>query len=486
MPKQIMLSQLPGCSLSIVEFNLDDGEEIFLTFAWDQRKGPEIRRTGKGPPYMRLNHTVNTQHDLGMRLGSWLIQADMIDAELDERRLREIISSTRREQDRRALNEVAKELRSMKKAIEAGRPGMVSDLNQIKSHDLAFRTKHPNYQIIGQQGCGDLTMNFWNVAFVNNSLGVRSDPLVCLLGEDLENRAYSCLVKWNTSEGGVRRVTIEELEFERQIRNGHLNETVRLRHGDQMIPRGDLIEFAVSNQQVIREGEIVPIVTSCHQFGDLRHLIQMPNLNPDFQLYPEEEPRENGSYRPRMYFNKEQHNDIWLGEAAFIGEAAIRENSSQNLLRAALAGPIFLDFPPNAHPDRLRGALRLADYEEVSSPLEPLSPGKWRFVRRDRETAVLEIHFKRNTYSWSMIGLSSDNRRILCLACTGQPGKTGYTLEEAAKHLLRAGAWNALLIDEGNDVFQKVRWKKDGELVDIVQPRRHRLRATFIVARRMD
>ncbi len=98
---------------------------------------------------------------------------------------------------------------------------------------------------------------------------------------------------------------------------------------------------------------------------------------------------------------------------------------------------------------------------------------------------MVEIHFERNIYAWTMIGLSADNRRILCLACTvdWQRG-AGYILEDAAELLLQAGAHNALLIDEGADVFQKV-LQGDGDLRDMVECNRRRLRATFIFARQV-
>jgi hypothetical protein len=313
----------------------------------------------------------------------------------------------------------------------------------------------------------------------DQALGERPPTLVCLPQEPLEYRTYTCLVKWKASESGKGRVTIEELQLHRRANVSEPNQMVWVRFGNRWLPRGDLIEFAVSNQQVIRAGELVPMVTTCHQFGDLRHLLQMPNLNPNGPIYPGEPPAKAGSYYPRQYFSQDQFRDIWFGEEAFL------KDGTQNLLRAALSGPVFLDFPSGANEQRLRGGMTLASYREVASPLQPLSPGDWRFACRSPQTTVAEIYFKRNTYGWTMIGLGPDNRRMLCLACTGWPGRTGYTLEQAADILLRAGARDALLMDEGADVFQKVKWG-DGPFMDMVRRIRRRVRATFIFARRVD
>lgn len=471
MPKQVVLSRVP-VELSIVEFNLDAGEEIFLTYTWERREGPDIRRTGQGPPYMDLiggQPGQTTTHPFGLRLGTWLIQEDMRQDELKESH-----AELEKARQRRAPQEDLDVLQRT-----------VNELQSVHAHDEVFKQFYPGYEIIGQQGCGDLTMNAWNVAYINSDLGCdpnsgeRPPVLVCLPQEPLEYRTYSCLVKWKASQGGVGRVTIEEVKFHRKRQVRDPNEMVWVRFGDRWLPRGDLIEFAVSNQQVIRNGELVPIVTTCHQFGDLRHLIRMPNLNPDGLLYPGEPPKSGVYYRPREYFGKDQWGDIWLGEAAFL------QDKTGNLLRAALSGPVFLEFPPGANTQRLRGAMELAGYREVTSALEPLMPGNWRFICRTPQETVLEIYFKRNPYAWTMIGLSPDNRRILCLACMGKEEGLGYTLEQAAEVLLQAGVWNALLIDEGADVFQKVRWGDDKTLTNMMSRQlRRRVRATFIFARR--
>jgi len=458
MPRQLLLSKVP-VDLSIVEFNLDAQEDIFLTYTWGLKNGPGIRRTGQGPPYMDSidgHHTDIVTHPSILRRRTWLIQEELRAAELADT------------QKDLAKAQSAKDLAEIQIINQTKQ-----ELQAIRAHDTFFQEAYPGYEIIGQQGCGDLTMNEWNVAFINNDLGEDRPTLISLHEEQLRYRTYSCLVKWKASESGRGQVTIEDLRFNRKEMTQDPNNFVRVRFGNEWLPRGDLIEFAVSNQQVIRDGKIVPIVTTCHQFSDLRHVLSLPNLNPIGQLYIGEPLRSKGGYRPRDYFGKEQWGDIWLGEADFLQDV--------NLVRAALAGPIFLKFPPGATEERLRGAMTLSGYIEVINDLEPLSPGDWRFIERSPFEKVLEVYFRRNTYGWTIIGLSSDNRRLICLACTGQAGRTGYTLEDAAHFILQAGARNALLMDEGYDVFQRVRW--DTELTDMVPLNRRRLRSVFFFVR---
>lgn len=463
MPRQLVFSRVP-VDLSIVEYDLVAGEDVFLTYTWGLETGPPIYRDGEGPPYMplsridlpqidRTSRTQITTHHYGLRLGTWLIQKDMYKAESDfaERVYTEAL------QDKIDPNDIS--------AIQQAK----DELNNIAAHDKVFLRKYRGHKIIGLQGCGDLTMNLWNVAYVNNRLAQKPPVLLCLPKEDLELRTYSCLVKWKPINNRPPRITIEEVQFERWNNKTKANPMVWLRYGDKWLPRGDSVEFAISNQQVIRNGKIVPVVTTCHQFSDIRHLIKMPNINPKRQLYP-------GEPLNRHYFGNPKEGDIWFGEKAFL------EDESRNLLRAALTSPVVLEFTPGADKQRLRGALEQAGYQEVYDPLEPLTRGRWRFVPRSTHVNVVEIFFKRNTYGWTMVGLSQDATRLLCLACTGKAGETGYVLEEAAEILLRAGAWNALLIDEGGDVFQKM-CDVDGRLVDMVKSERRRLRAVFVMAK---
>jgi hypothetical protein len=207
---------------------------------------------------------------------------------------------------------------------------------------------------------------------------------------------------------------------------------------------------------------------NCDQFSDLRHLIQLPNINPRGPLFP-------GEPNYRAYFTTPRTGDVWFGERQFLND------EPRNLLRAALRSPVILEFV-GVGDLRLRGAMEQAGYREIHDPLVPLTPGTWRFVPRSSNADSIEIFFKRSVYGWTMIGLSEDKNRLICLACTGKPGAVGYRVEEAADILLRAGAWDALLVDEGLDVFQLM-LTENGQLTPMVASDRRRLRACFVMAR---
>jgi hypothetical protein len=466
MPRQLVYSQVP-VQLSIVEYDLDKSEDMFLTYDWGRKHGPAIIRTGEGDPYMPSVYGLigDVTDPVALRQGTWLIREEFRQREIEEIRGRlgnphVTLSATDRETLERDLVK----------------------LQSIWSHTQVFAARCPGYTLLGQQGCGDLTMNMWNVAYVSSPLGrnhgqlspIRKQDevpeLICLDQERdlLRHRTYSCLVKWKASSVGKVRLTIEDVRFDKDAPDG--NGMVRVCWGGEWYPRGDLMEFAVSNQQVIRSGEIVPANTISHKFGDLRHLLRMPNANPGGgPLYP------GDSGRPRSLFNTSVSSDVWFGERDLLDHP--------NRQRASLGGPVFVELP--CHWKLAEAALEKSGYHRARSDVQALSPGEWRFVRcgpRESDMKV-EIHFQRNVYGWTMLGLSSDNRRILCLACTAsRDPDTGYILEDAAQQLLQAGAHNALLIDEGGDVFQTI-WEAGGPRENVNRSR-GRLRATFIFARR--
>ena len=394
---------------------------------------------------------VVTTHPLGLRLGTWLVLGNQ------------------RATDRKDIA-AALESRTLTPTDRKVLERMLAENKKLKAHDEVFQARLPGYQVTGLQGCGDLTMNEWNVAFVAGPLTEKPNTptMVVLHDEDLRRRRYTCLVKWKNGNGAPR-LSIEEVKFTRDVKDA--NNMVFVLFRGAWLPRGASIDFAVSNQQVIRDGAIVSAVVSGHQFGDLRHLLQMPNLNPDRALYPGDQ---GPPFRSREYFGGPQHGDIWLGEEFLLTDRI-------NVLRAALAGPITMPLPSGCTHLRLRGALQQSRYEEVFSQTTPLSSGQWRMTDLTEKENNIEIHFRRNTYSWSMLGLTKDKSRLLSLACSGFPGETGFTLEEAANKFLDAGAWDALLIDEGVDVFHRIR--EGSEFVEPVPLRRTRLRSIFLFAK---
>lgn len=472
MPTQLLRASRPN-PISIVAFDRAAGEDIHLTFTHNRDGGPPIHRNGIDPAWMEVidgEPGQRTTNVAAQRRGSWLIQEDLRDEEIASVTA-ELDAAVRagNTADAALLNRALKELRLP-----------LTDPLAVLAHDTFFLSRVPRTQIVGHQGCGDLSMNPGRVAHLNGPLTrVPGVPdFIALSGEPVERTVYSALVKWKPTDGGARRVTIEDVRFRRPAVAGSTNKRVWVRDRDQWLPRGDSMEFAVSAPEVIRAGELTPTVTIVDQFSDVRHLFKLPNLNPRGPLYPGEVSPAQGVWQARWYFGRRCVADVWFGVTAF--DDPLR---GPNRCRAALAGPVVLENEPGASPDQLAGAFERSGYDPQPNPNAALKPGEWRFVTLVESQTHIEVYLLRNPYwGWTMIGLDKSGNEIVALAATGAPGVSGWTLEEAADQLRRMGAYNALVIDEGYDAFQKVRepW---GWLTETVPRRRCRMRATFVFAR---
>jgi hypothetical protein len=437
-------------------------EEIFLLYSTDFKRGPGIRRPGDRSPSMRRIGAPwdETTDPFEQRLGTWFIQEDCKKPEEEEitRRLKELGRELRqaiRQKNPADIDRLRRQEKVLQRLLDYARSGA--------AYDGEFRDCYPEYDIIGQQGCGDLTMNLWYVAYLCSTFTKGEKVLVYLQEEPVSDRTYTCLVKWRDG-----RVTVEE--------DVRLNpyDPPHLSIDGEWVDKE--VEFAVSGKPVIRKGEKVDFTSVVHQFSDMRHLFQLPNLNPDRPL--PDVPGDQG--RRRYYYGRYWDDDVWFGEKQLLDD--------WNLQRTALRGAIVLDrlyAGMGASEEQVAGAMKLTDYQPPRDP-RSLQEGEWQFVPWNKN--LVEVYLRRNFYPWGMIGVDEDKKHVLAMACSGRQGQTGYTIEQACDTFIDATrrqgkqVWRALLMDEGNDVFQKV--EVNGTLEKRIPLRRRQLRASFIFARR--
>ncbi|HEX5727335.1 MAG TPA: hypothetical protein VFX98_17820 [Longimicrobiaceae bacterium] len=335
---------------------------------------------------------------------------------------------------------------------------------------------------VSYQGCGDLSMNYWNVAFIAAADRGAPPTFVYPFEEPVEDRTYTCLVRWDSPEGR-KRVEITDLQFNRYAR--HTAGMVLLPGAGEPpgagVPVGDRIAFAVSGQQIIREGCELKLANTIHQFSDLRHVFQLPNLNPDGQMATWAELGLPPT-RPRSIFNRSQDDDVWLGEHALLRD--------RNLRRAALFGPILLSRDElGTTAEHIEAAL--ADtgpesprrYERVDDPLAVLRPGQYRVIREGRQRWY-DIYFCRNVYPYSVLGIL-ESGELLSFAWRGPySDRRGFTIPKMVELLLSLlKVQHAILVDEGGDVFQYHGCPDDRDRT-VLPPTRNKVRAMFFMAPR--
>lgn len=362
------------------------------------------------------------------------------------------------------------------------------------------------------QGCGDLTMNEWNVAFVrglSNKSALGWD-LLHPPREPLHDRVYTCLLKWSCE---VNEAPLVEIAKTHRVVHPYQIADVRFHAPSLEVgrpdghvflvasdpeqrdePIGHLLEFAVYGQQLYRAGNPTALRSLVREFGDLRHIYKLSNLNRKQDYGQELRNAEISEYDtiPRNLFNHIVRNEIWLGEAELI-------QGDRNLKVAALNQSLQLDLKHLGAPEEwIEVVLNHEEKEEIYCKVnrEVLHHGEWRWVT-EGQTKLLEIFFQRNQYPCSMIGIKAEDEEkrsfrhhrdvvirtkfIYFLAHGHQYNWEGCTIEEAAQFLNEEGASDILMFDEGNDVFQIYRTTSNPStsLVETVPFKRDQLRCVF-------
>jgi hypothetical protein len=439
--------------MSLVTFTRARQEEIFLLYSTGFENGPGIHRDGQGSPWMidpeSQNRKVTDPHE--QRKGTWLVNEDA------RKLVRESVDAWVRDVvDKR--NQGLMDPRDAEQRIRYYQ-AFVGALSELSDYEDAFHRAYPGSRIVGMQGCGNLSMNEWYVAYLRSPF-TGGEPRFVALPEDrldrVPARQYTCLVKYR---GG--RTTIEPLFF------NFLKRCVCRRPDRQDIT--DEIEFAVYGTQVLRNGELVDFSNIVEQIADVRHLFRLPNLNP--KQNTESEPHT----RPRRFFGEKQYDDVWFGEAELLKNLALR--------RAALTEPVLLNRQfehMGADPDYISEMFGKSGYREdhAGDRFLRYSDASWRF--RQETDELVEVKLLRNVYAYSLIGLD-EGGNILALAVGGLAGRRGQTLEAAVQNIRSYGAVDALLIDQGDDVFQYAVSPR-GTYEPRVRLLRPQLRAVFVFA----
>jgi hypothetical protein len=327
-------------------------------------------------------------------------------------------------------------------------------------HLKRFQTRYgAKWRIAGVQSNGDLTMNFWHIAFLNrdgvvNLCGLRTqgDPQ-----EPIARRIYRCLVKWLPAAAQVRGIAYEFLDvvFEAlpderwMVKLGHPEMAEGSDAWLSSVPGydakvrdiGPFIEFALSGKPIVENGVEITLANAIDRFEDVRHVFNLPMV------------KAIGHY-----------NGYNVGSINF-GEFQLYRNVNER--RAALTSPVVIGLKIDGYVttkwEQVRETLRKRHYRETSE-----SPTRRGQFRRYSDDSV-EIFFPHNVYPFGVLGLrpsESDpdhGRDIVGLSSGGLSGRVGNTLEGTTQIMFDFfGCTDAIVLDEGYDVFALANPERNG------------------------
>lgn len=303
------------------------------------------------------------------------------------------------------------------------------------------------WRIIGAQGHGDLTMNFWHVAYCNEPQ-FNPGPIFCRLdtvedknaSEPFQDRTYRCLVKWRENSR-IPRIEFLNVGFRAAGRSAGV--TVHLAD-DQDRDITDEVCFAMAGKTIIENRVELPLETIIDRFDDVRHIFALP-----------ESPARGFLHRSEIH------------------EAILAEYNLYTYLnerRAALHCPVVIPLQPKSNLtfewEKLQSNLIRKHFRPTGHMSDiPTLRGQFRkYPGQSGSSESVEVFFPRNVYPFSVIGMRTGAEgggpnapEIIGLSSGGLSGRIGNTLEGITRVMydfLACG--EAMVVDEGLDVFQLV------------------------------
>ena len=228
------------------------------------------------------------------------------------------------------------------------------------------------------------------------------------------------------------------------------------------------------------------------EFSDVRHLLNLPNLNPGPKspnpadaaeeiakveiswtkahddaskaglgdLFRSERCPEAFRGQPRYMFGVPATHDVWLGERVLL--------PTDSLLQAACEHPVEIELSQLGTPwDWITVCMVRWGYTLKRNRDEVIDRGDFTWDRIDPAKPKLIVFFLKALYPCTLVGigtLSGKERSwtdhepygdLFLLAWGhGFNNDQGYTIFECAELLVDLGAQAVLMIDEGGDVFQ--------------------------------
>ncbi|MEK6302091.1 MAG: hypothetical protein AABO41_15385 [Acidobacteriota bacterium] len=394
-------------STGYVKYDLGSGEDFFLSVTPGFELGPGIQRDGVLAPHMTDPHCV------GRVCGALRLKHRPV--------ARQLVSPYEQ------------------------RAGTWTVYHHLKHFSDTLGKE--GWQIIGAQGHGDLTMNYWHVAFCNQP-GYDKRPKFCRLetkeddeaNEPFHERAYRCLVKWREKSRRQPKIEFRTIHFHTAATEAGV--TVHLADDDDDTDVTREVAVAMAGKTIIENGTELSLDAIINRFDDVRHIFRLPEV-------------EASGYYERTNIDK-----------VIFGEYELFRNL--NVRRAALHAPVLLPLDPAENltikEEAILSRLDEEHFRKTSSPSEiPTLRGQYRHTSGHGPT-TLDVFLPRNVYPFGVIGTplpraqgSAGGSEVICLSSGGLSGRIGNTLEGITRVMydfLACG--EAMVLDEGLDVFQLV------------------------------
>lgn len=330
--------------------------------------------------------------------------------------------------------------------IRQVQPRWTDDANEQRARSLSFyhhlkiftETMGEDWNIVGAQGFGDLTMNLWHLAIINKDQLHQNQKTFARLEfkkdqkfvEDWTSNQYVALV---VHKDGL--IKFHDVTFVQRNRGLPI-----ICFDGNDADMGKDIRLLLVAKPIVRNNIVLPLQTTINMFQDIRHIFACVRC-------------------PLQQMTKIHGKDT---ESIIFGEKDLYNDINKRRQALSSALQINLEVSPgvNIEPKMLTAVLKKEGYS-IAEGLTPDRPGLFKMLTETTgNDEKVDIFFKRNYYPFSAIGVKhsidgNPTNTIVCLCSTGQQFRIGDTVEGIAHKMAEYGnCSDALIMDEGFDVFQ--------------------------------
>ena len=320
-------------------------------------------------------------------------------------------------------------------------------------------------------GIGNVLQNLRCIAYVDGApymvVGERPDhppPYACLVEYDLRH-----VQKWK----GRQKLGLELLLFnelggcQRVDKTAYVASPVNA-SGNAVLGYEQKIRWAVSGYPLVLNGSKVELELTTRNVSDFRHIWRLPKLQKSLvnHLADVSEIKEDGKHI-EFYFGfdeiREKRNFVMATQDEPLTlplELAMTQEWVETMCNVCLIPEGKLTelrlFNAKRHALVFEPAEVAADFEgtgyrRVGTRGEVTDRGSFYI---DEERRELTVRLLPAIYPHHIVGIAGDGK-VVSISICGQSGRSGITIEDAKDLCLDVGLVDALIFDNGNDVFAR-------------------------------
>lgn len=322
------------------------------------------------------------------------------------------------------------------------------DVWTIERYLSKFQEDHPDMEIVGFVGNGNILANAHLVSYVNGrKYGTESELERIYQGD---SRVYPSLVMWNDGH-----FSVEDIEY---LQDGKI---IMVGTGRNI---RDEVRFINSGIGILKDGEPYDLAQNYEHDYDVRHYLDFPFI-----------PGANVHFGVNLFY------DVKGSPIRHLMQDAINEipvtlplEDKENKIIGGTAQEVRTKLTPEQVNMLEENLLKEKGYERVSSS-EEVAYGKF-FIDRAGGTITIGLMRGINPHNISCI---DNNGKLVSVVVSGKSNRIGITFKEAQEVLKGMGMKSAVIFDNGADVMMNIK----GETMIESFQKRDRITSLMIFAK---